>query len=45
MAWQVRQVQGTHDGVGSFAGSGFNIIDAATKRGWPPSATVITTKP
>jgi hypothetical protein len=32
MAWQVGQVQDTHDGVSSFAGSGFNIIDAATKR-------------
>ena len=32
MAWQVGPVQDTQDGVGSFAGSGFNIMDAATKR-------------
>jgi hypothetical protein len=32
MAWDVEQVQDTHDGVGGFSGSSFNIIDVATKR-------------
>jgi hypothetical protein len=32
MAWQVGPVQSTQDGAGGFAGSGFNIVDATTKR-------------
>jgi hypothetical protein len=32
MAWQVGPVQDTADGQGNFAGSGFNIVDATTKR-------------